>query len=351
VRARTSILLSILSLLATLAGAEEFARIGGTGEVWPAGPDARGAGLAEAGVVVADGPFGLWYNPAAGVPSGTVAVGYGSPPYASPFDGFGLARHDWGLQAGLGAWSLGAVRSQETMEFEQRTAWDPDSVEMTRTERTVLLVGGGIDLARPLGLAAAGWTLRVGAGWRHETWLQDVEDDRRLDTGADALDLGCDVRRSYQLAPDARVGWRIGAAWTNVLQTEYDNGFLLSTDYRLAAAVDGAVGRVDGWGEIVQLMVTYERQEHAQPGEVDGGDRVAGELGLFERLRLRLGWTNVPRSQVDGAVWGLGLDLVPPHAFPVTARVDMARGTQLSGLGSEFEETLTRWSVMLRGHF
>jgi len=346
--ARSICITMVMLLAGAAASAGEFVLVGGTGERWHSGPDARGAALAEAGAAVADGPFALWYNPAAPARSRSVQIGYGSQPYPEIVSYDDRDRNDWGVQGAARGWAFGAVYSRQTVDSIVRTAYDPEGRRF-QSERAVLLLGGSYDLARVLGLAPRGWALRLGAAWRHDTAELGIEGTDREHDQADDLDLGLDLRRSYRLTSDARFGWRIGAAWTNVLQASYDYGAPFSTDYRLAAALEGGLGQVDDWGEIIGLMVTYEREEHVQPNDRDGVDRVAGELSFFERLHVRLGWSGDSPNVVDGATWGLGLDLVPRGEFPVTGRIDFARGTYLRD--SWLEETLNRWSFVLRAHF
>ena len=254
-------------------------------------PDARSLGMGSAFSAVAEGPAGLWWNPAAVREGHSLSGGY----VKSDLITDNLERVAYAASVELGYFRFGATQAELTNDL---------SIGMLDIEGTLSecyqTAGASLDVSSLLAGRSVPLILSVGANYK---WFEKTNDSTLgLDEyKLEDYDVGAIVGwkskiRDVESGQDWW-GWRFGGVLTNVDKAEIvsESNLLtrrLSSWLRVGAAIEGRHGWTDRMGHLVRWVVSAEQESEIDPIDDDEKtmQRYGAEVTIFGMFSARIGW-------------------------------------------------------------
>ncbi|MBC8426903.1 hypothetical protein H8E07_22540 [bacterium] len=282
-------------------------------------PDARSEAMGLAYTAVAEGPAGLWWNPAAQLELRNVSVGYHQADQLS--DGTEFTALSAAFE--MGYLRLGAYQNM----FSTSGAVDDlvDPLHIAGWNSRTRAGGIALDLGRLM--FGEETTLFASAGINFKSfeskWV-DVTNAKASDR-----DLGVIVgtRQFLGDSDDVHrgwVSWRLGAALVNIDRTALEfpadkaQALRLEQRGRVGLALEGRHGWRHGLGHALRWLLTADSQKSKHDDGWSNGTltRYGAELTLLGLVSGRLGQVEHGEGSAwNGTTYGGGLSFVPPGAF------------------------------------
>ncbi len=317
---KSSVVLILMAMvLVSAACADEYERIYSdsfTGQAYA--PDARSEGMGMAFTAVAEGPAGLFWNPATQLEGHTVAVGYHQ---ADQFID-DLKFSALGAAVEIGYLRLGAYQNELAWDTTTDT-FDQGTLEDFRIHARA--VGLAIDLGRLIFgdettlFASLGVNFKtLESSWENETFAKASDKDAGFMFGTRFfLGDSDDVHRGW-------VGWRLGGVLTNTDRAEVEIDWTvietksapltLMQRGRAGFALEGRHGWHHGQGHRLRWLITADREKGRLDNEWSNStvNRYGAELTMFGLVSGRVGQVDWGEGHVkNGITYGAGLRLFP----------------------------------------
>jgi hypothetical protein len=322
----------LIALLTPATGGgqtDEFVRVSTFAYRWDDyPPDARSAAMGGAFVAVAEGPAGLWWNPAASSRTHRLEFNYvwldQSRPYLS-YNTLAAAVGWRNIRLGFYQGRFGSSPPQVHPSF-----WPTSNGESVQVRQFLRLYGASVDLAPWLGLQTESWQWSVGANLR--TYLTTFKPADLASQGSvEDLDLGTIVRWRDQLGGRGWYGLRLGGSLRNAFKNvpSFDGAVApVRQELRLGIALEGGLASHPRWGHRFAWLLSYMRSEYLVTGWVSDrdSDRVGLELLFGSLIALRGGYNSVPWREASFWSYGFGLIFEKPQGgLPIGLTFDYTR--------------------------
>ncbi|MBU0741368.1 hypothetical protein KKA85_05960 [bacterium] len=318
------VLVAAVLLAVPVTAAEDFEAIGTNYffEQYMA-PDARSEGLGAAFTAVAEGPAGLYWNPATQLEGRTAAVGYHAADQL--LDDLKFTTLSAAVEVGylrLGGWQSELSRD----DLFVRTAYLPDGAFVTDFKSRVRAGGIALDVGRLMFgeettlLASVGVNFKkFKTSWDGETSAQATDKDLGVIVGTrHFLGDSDDVHRGW-------VGWRLGGALANTGEAEIEfsgatgGSKTPSTRLRQYGRVGLAIEGRHGWhcrlGHPLSWLIAadWQKSKLADGWSDETFSRYGVEVTLLGLASGRIGRADASDATcVDGTTYGGGLTFAPP---------------------------------------
>ncbi|MBC8426131.1 hypothetical protein H8E07_18615 [bacterium] len=349
------VLVVLVLVLVSVACADEFERIYSDSFIGQAyAPDARSEGMGMAFTAVAEGPAGLFWNPATQLEGHTVAVGYHRADHIIDTLEFSAI----GAAVEIGYLRLGVYQNELTWDTVINTSYRKT---MSDYRSHVRVAGLAIDVGRLIFgeettvFASAGVNFKsFESKWDNETFAKASDKDAGFMLGT-RLFLGDtdDVHRGW-------VGWRLGGVLTNTDRAEVEVNWAAIEDKadplfvlqrgRVGLALEGRHGWHYSLGHRLRWLITADWEK----GRLDDGwsdatvNRYGAELMLLGLVAGRVGQVDWGEGNYkNGMTYGAGLRFSPQGShFGVSADWASVPYEPTEYLGSPFvKQRLDRYSA------
>jgi len=283
-------------------------------------PDARSEAMGLAYTAVAEGPAGLWWNPATQLELRNVAVGYSRADQISD-------NIEFNSLAGvfeMGYLRLGAYRNAlSAKDVDMGTALDPFHVAQWKSR--VRAGGVALDLGRLM--FGEETTLFASVGINFKSFESKWDDATHAKASDRDLGVIVGTRRFLGDSDDVHrgwVSWRLGAALVNIDRTALeftaakDLAIRLEQRGRVGLALEGRHGWRHGLGHALRWLLTADalKTRHEDGWSDDTLTRYGAELTLLGLVSGRVGQVEHGEGSAwNGTTYGGGLSFVPPGAI------------------------------------
>lgn len=335
--------LMVMVSMASLAGAEQFAKVGSFGGQFARIPvDARGEAMGLATTVNPQGPLAFWWNPAPLPESDRVEVSYTIRDYAADLEWRPLA-----VRMSKGNLTFGVTWCHLGSDpMLVRTAYEPDgNGETFDFGNDLVLISGAVDLMPWLAGGPSPWAWSVGANTRFVR-------EKLAESTASAMDGDLGTTLARTLADDEGLRLRVmGTAMVrNVMASSMDYEEVtgqLPRYYHFGLGFDaGFGGHWRGQPLFVMTMAhTWRRFLENEFYGVDS-DHFGLELLVGGMMSLRLGDRDPMVFLTEGRSWGVGLQWRFEPWHDVRAAVDYAR-TDLVDNDIYADDAFDHWTFTL----
>jgi hypothetical protein len=318
-------------------------------------PSARGAAMADAFGPVATGPFAIWWNPAGLALEQPVSVG---ATYNKLAAGLADDVDIWhaGGTVNFGAFGFGGYYARLDYGEQQSSGGvDPEPVVSTfDSHESSFRIGGAVELVSLFDLDTGSneVDLAIGADLKrlHVNFELPPEVTQDLGSGGGAIeatswtmDAGALFRLGRFFSIDAAgsnglsyLGLRASVVYDGLIEADLqyadaDQSDPIPTSLRVGFALEAKLSPTATVGELVKIILAYERFDSRVPLDDIQIDRRAIEVCVANTLILRGGSYEDPERNIVNGTFGAGLRLHRP-GWKAGLQLDYANFPQSQGL-------------------